>query len=99
MMPEHDDPLYGPPRFTIGEIEVSKGVGRGVEDGLLLGLFIDRHWRGDWGRDTESNDLNDRSIVKGKGDVVSEYSTPYGAIWIRTTLEDKTTTVSFRDEL
>ena len=99
---EIDDPLYGPPRFPLGEIKISKGVVRGARQGLLVGLFIDRHWRGDWGGDEESKQINHQNLHDKQGDVVSEFKTPFGSLWVRTEFdpeEDPFTVVCFEDEL
>jgi hypothetical protein len=104
---ERLDDIVGTPRFPIGEIEISDGVAKSVREGLLLDLYIDRHWRGDWrGHDEAGIADNESALAEGAGDVMSEFKTPFGDIWILTTIEPDdeppfcigTTSVYFRDE-
>lgn len=99
--------IIGTPRFPLGEIEVSNDVAKSVSDGLLLDLYIDRHWRGDWnGNDKAGIADNETSLTEGAGDIMSEFTTPFGDIWILTTIEPDdeppfcigSTSVYFRDE-
>jgi hypothetical protein len=80
------DDLLGIPKFPLGEIEITESVEPLVRQGLLLDLYLDRHWRGDWGEaDFENTISNLESIVLGKGgEVISHYQTPFGPIWIFT---------------
>jgi hypothetical protein len=85
--------ILGAPRFELGDIAITPGVGKMISDGLLVDLYLDRHWRGDWGDICEEdNETNEQGIVHGDR-LLSSFETALGKIWIITEADRASTTV------
>jgi len=90
--------ILGDPQFELGSIAVTSGVMELISNGLLVDLYLDRHWRGDWGDlDQEDVEANEQAIVHGDR-VLSAYNTALGRIWIITESTRENTMVLTPDE-
>ena len=90
--------IIGEPRFELGDIYTTPGATALIKDGLLADLYIDRHWRGDWGDiDAEDRETNNEAIKYGDR-ILSCFDTPLGRLWIITEADRKHTTVLTPEE-
>ena len=90
--------IIGDPQFALGDISITEGAHQLIEGGLLVQLYIDRHWRGDWGDlDEEDKIANEDAIFNGSR-ILSCYDTAAGKILIITDADRSTTTVLTPDE-
>lgn len=90
--------LLGKPRFPLGDIYLSPGADQLVRNGLLADLYIDRHWRGDWGDiDDEDKQTNEQAIERDER-LLSAYETKLGKIWVITESDRSHTTMLTPDE-
>jgi hypothetical protein len=90
--------ILGDPQFELGDIALTKGAAEMAHNGLLVDLYLDRHWRGDWGDlDQEDVEANEQAIVHGDR-VLSAYNTALGRIWIITEADRSSTTILTPDE-
>lgn len=90
--------IIGETRFDLGEIFVTPGVEELIDKGLLLDLYIDRHWRGDWGNlDAEDKQTNEDAVLCGAR-ILSSYNTIAGRLWIITEADRSNTTAMTPDE-
>lgn len=90
--------IIGETRFDLGEIFVTPGVEELIDKGLLLDLYIDRHWRGDWGNiDSEDKQTNEDAVLCGER-ILSSYNTIAGRLWIITEADRSNTTAMTPDE-
>ena len=90
--------IIGENRFDLGQIFVTPGVEKLIDKGLLLDLYIDRHWRGDWGDlDLEDKQTNEDAVLHGDR-ILSSYNTPAGKFWIITEADRSNTTALTPDE-
>ena len=70
--------------FELGEVVMTQGVKRWVEDGLDPIRHLRRHARGDWGNvSDEDARRNDEAVDKGLR-ILSSYDTDHGELWIIT---------------
>jgi len=87
--------IIGETQFDLGQIFVTPGVEELIDKGLLLDLYIDRHWRGDWGDlDAEDKQTNEDAVLCGER-ILSSYN---GRLWIITEADRSTTTATTPDE-
>ena len=90
--------ILGEPQFELGDISITPGVGELISDGLLVDLYLDRHWRGDWGDVCEEGkETNEQALVHGDR-LLSSFETALGKIWIITEADRESTTVLTPDE-
>ena len=90
--------IIGENRFDLGQIFVTPGVTELIDRGLLLDLYIDRHWRGDWGDlDLEDKQTNEDAVLHGDR-ILSSFNTPAGKVWIITEADRSNTTALTPDE-
>jgi hypothetical protein len=90
--------ILGDPQFELGAIAITPGAMELISNGLLVDLYLDRHWRGDWGDlDQEDVEANEQAVVHGDR-VLSAYNTALGRIWIITESTRENTTVLTPDE-
>jgi hypothetical protein len=90
--------IIGEYRFDLGQIFVTPGVEELIDKGLLLDLYIDRHWRGDWGNlDDEDKQTNEDAVLHGDR-ILSSFNTNVGKFWIITEADRSTTTAITPDE-
>ena len=90
--------LLGVPKFPLGDIYTTPGAHELIEQGLIADLYLDRHWRGDWGDiDAEDAELN-KQAIKREERLLSSYSTTMGRIWILTEADRSTTTILTPEE-
>ena len=90
--------ILGAPRFELGDIAITSGAAEMISDGLLVDLYLDRHWRGDWGDVCEEDkEINEQSILHGDR-LLSSFETALGKIWIITEADRESTTVLTQDE-
>lgn len=90
--------IIGDPKFNIGNLMLTEAIEDYAERGLLTHLYIDRHWRGDWGViDAEDAKVNEDAVSNG-GRILSAFDTPLGRIWIITEGDRSLTTVLTPDE-
>jgi hypothetical protein len=90
--------ILGEPQFELGNIFTTPGADEMIADGLLADLYIDRHWRGDWGDiDEEDKEANEEAITHGDR-LLSCFDTPVGRLWIITEADRSTTTLMTPEE-
>jgi hypothetical protein len=90
--------ILGQPRFEMGNIFTTPGADELITNGLLADLYLDRHWRGDWGDiDAEDKDANEQALVHGDR-LLSCFNTAVGRIWIVTEADRTTTSILTPDE-
>ena len=90
--------IIGDSRFDLGQIFVTPGVTELIDKGLLLDLYIDRHWRGDWGNiDLEDKETNEDAVLHGYR-ILSSFDTNVGRVWIITEADRSNTTALTPDE-
>ena len=90
--------IIGESRFDLGQIFVTPGVTELIDKGLLLDLYLDRHWRGDWGNiDSEDKQTNEDAILHGDR-ILSSFDTNVGRVWIITEADRSNTTALTPDE-
>lgn len=90
--------ILGTPRFELGNIYTTPGADELINEGLLADLYLDRHWRGDWGDiDEEDRQSNEQAIAHGER-LLSCFDTPVGRLLIITEADRSTTTVLTPDE-
>lgn len=85
-------------KFYLGRVIISDGIQRwgysnnsaNLEECLL------RYKNGDYGKQPKEDvEINERSIASGYGDVMGEYKIDGHRIWIKTDLNENTTTTIF----
>lgn len=90
--------ILGTPRFELGDIAITSGAAEMISGGLLVDLYLDRHWRGDWGDVCEEDkEINEQALVHGDR-LLSSFETALGKIWIITEADRESTTVLTPDE-
>ena len=90
--------ILGEPQLELGNIFTTPGADEMIADGLLADLYIDRHWRGDWGDiEEEDRESNEQAIAHGER-LLSRFNTPVGRIWIITEADRSTTTLMTPEE-
>jgi hypothetical protein len=82
-------------QFDIGECVIPALVAAHF-DKEEIDHFLSRHQAGDYGQVTENMvRLNQKSIDKQNGWVVSQYPVAYGMIWVITSCVSRTTHLSY----
>lgn len=90
--------ILGDPQFELGDISLTEGAVELANNGLLVDLYLDRHWRGDWGDVCEEDkEINEQSILHGDR-LLSSFKTALGKIWIITEADRSSTTILTPDE-
>ena len=90
--------ILGDPQFELGDISLTEGVVELANNGLLVDLYLDRHWRGDWGDvDQEDFETNEQAVIHGNR-ILSSFDTALGRIWIITEADRSHTTILTPDE-
>jgi hypothetical protein len=85
--------ILGAPRFELGDIAITSGAAEMISEGILVDLYLDRHWRGDWGDICEEDkDANDQAVLDG-GRILSSFETPLFDLLIITEADRSRTTV------
>lgn len=88
-------------KFYTGKIIVSDGVQHlGYSDqSSALQECLSRYKNGDYGKQPKEDlEINERSIASGYCDVMGEYEVDGHKIWIKTDLNENTTTTIFLPE-
>jgi hypothetical protein len=90
--------ILGEEKFPLGHVFVTPGADELIEGGLLIDIYLDRHWRGDWGDvSPEDKQTNEDAVLQG-GRILSSFNSPAGRFWIITEADRSSTTVLTPDE-
>jgi len=88
-------------RFYMGRLLISDGLQElGYSDkSIVLQECLSRYKSGDYGKQPKEDiEINEKAIASGYGDVMGEYIIDGHRIWIKTDLNENTTTTIFLPE-
>ena len=71
--------IIGNPKFNLGEISLAESALEAIDRGLLVDLYIDRHWRGDHGKGCGADDYGESFS--------SAYPTAFGIVHLITDID------------
>lgn len=89
--------------MKIGQMVATRGIADKMADNMRFALEVDLSikffLKGIWGTVSEdSKEMNDLHMQSGTGDLLGEYKTCEGRIWIKTEHDRSATTILFPEE-
>ena len=86
-----------------GQMVMTRGIADKMVSNMRFALEVDLsirfYMKGNWGTVSEdSKEMNDLNMQSGTGDLLGEYKTCEGRIWIKTEHDRSATTILFPEE-